>query len=80
MRNVCVYYAGSVIVGTMMRQFVQVGSEREVQRRNNLKKYHTNDSAKIARRQDEVIVIERDLNYVINTECNKIQLGRERVM
>ena len=30
MRNVCVYYAGSVIVGTMMRQFVQVGSEREV--------------------------------------------------
>ena len=30
MRNVCVCYAGSVIVGTMMRQFVQVGSEREV--------------------------------------------------
>ena len=30
MRNVCVYYSGSVIVGTMMRQFVQVGSEREV--------------------------------------------------
>ena len=29
-RNVCVYYAGNVNVGTMMRQFVQVGSEREV--------------------------------------------------